>query len=166
MRHGPLVALFVILLMVAVSFVVGTSGALPERVASHFDATGLANGYMTRDGYRLFMLAFSLGFPLLMVALISWLPRLVPDLTNIPNRAYWFAPERRETTLATLEAYALRLGCLLTVMAGGVHWLVIRANGVAPPRLENAPFLALLGAFLAALTLWIVMLLRRFRKTP
>lgn len=156
--------LFVLLLIVVCFFIVGTSGALPERIASHFDASGSANGYMTRDGYRLFMLAFGVGFPLLLTALIAWLPRLVPNLINIPNRDYWLAPERRETTLTTLSVYGLWQGCLLTILLGGVHWLVIRANSVNPPTLENAPFIALLAAFSVSLMVWLLMLLRQFRK--
>ena len=157
--------LFALLLIVTCFFIISTSGTLPERVASHFDSAGAPNDYMTRDGYRVFMLAFGIGFPLLMVMLISWLPRLAPNLTNIPNRAYWLAPERRETTFAVLSAYALWLGCLLTIFLGGVHWLVVRANAVSPPRLENGPFLALLGAFFVALIVWIFLLVRQFRKT-
>lgn len=166
MRYRPLAFLFVMLLIAVCGLVVGTSGALPERVASHFDAAGLANGYMTRDDYRVFMLAFSFGLPLLVVALIGWLPRLAPNLINIPNRDYWLAPQRREAALATLDASALWLGCLLTAMAGGVHWLVIRANAVHPPQLENGPILALLGAFVAGLVCGIVVLMQRFRKIP
>jgi hypothetical protein len=166
MRYRPLALLFVMLLIAVCGLVVGTSGALPVRVASHFDAAGFANGYMTRDGYRIFMLAFSVGVPLLVVALIGWLPRLAPNLINIPNRDYWLAPERREAALAALDASALWLGCLLTALAGAVHWLVIRANAVDPPKLENGPLLTLLGAFVAGLVCGIVVLMQRFRKIP
>lgn len=165
MRNGPLVALFAVLLLAAGIFIIGSSGALPERVASHFDASGFANGYMTRDGYRIFMLAFGVGLPLLMVALISGLPRLMPGMINIPNRAYWLAPERREKTFVILDAFALWLGCMVAATVCGVHWLVIRANSVRPPQLDNMLLLGLLGMLFAALALWIFLLLRRFRKT-
>jgi hypothetical protein len=166
MHYRPLAFLFVMLLIAVCAGVAGTSGALPERVASHFNAAGLANGYMTRNAYRIFMLAFGFGVPLLVVALVGWLPRLAPNLINIPNRDYWLAPERRVATLAALDGCALWLGCLLTALAGGVHWLVIRANAVEPPRLENGLFVTLLGAFVAGLVCWIIVLLRRFRKIP
>ena len=164
MHHRPLALLFVMLLIAVCGIVAGSSGALPERVASHFGAAGAANGYMTRDAYRIFMLAFGFGVPLLVVALIGWLPRLAPNLINIPNRDYWLAPERRAATLAALDGCALWLGCLLTAMAGAVHWLIIRANAVNPPRLENGLLITLLAAFVVGLVCWIVVLLRRFRK--
>ena len=155
--------LLVLLLAACACFILVTSGALPERVASHFDGAGTANGAMTREGYRNFMLLFALGLPLLMIALIAWLPRLMPNQTNILNRGYWLAPERRAATFAVLSAYALWLGCLLTIFMGAIHWLLLRANAVNPPRLENTAFLLLLAAFAAVLALWIVMLVRRFR---
>jgi uncharacterized protein DUF1648 len=164
MLYRPLVFLFVMLLIAVSGVVAGTSGALPERVASHFSAAGLANGYMSRDAYRIFMLAFGFGVPLVVVALIAWLPRLAPNLINIPNRDYWLAPERREATLAALDACALWLGCLLTAMAGGVHWLIIRANAGTPPKLENSLLFTLLGAFVSGLVCWIIVLMWRFRK--
>ena len=164
-RRSGLSALFIVLLLANAVFIMATSSALPERVASHFGASGAADNYMTHDGYRNYMLAFAIGFPLLMVAAISRLPRLMPNLTNIPNRAYWLAPERRETTFAVLDSYALWLGCLLTLLLGGVHWLLLRANAANPPKLENGPFLALLAVFIAAVIWWAVMLLRHFRKT-
>lgn len=157
-------ALFVVLLIAAAAFVTSTADALPARVATHFDSGGTANGYMTRDGYRIFMLAFSVGFPLVLVALIAGLPRLAPNLTNVPNRDYWLVPERREAALAALRDHALWLGCLSIAVAAGVHDLIIRANAQTPPRLDNGLFIALLGAFCAGLVLWIFMLLRRFRK--
>jgi len=165
MRKHWLFTLFVVLLLANAFFIMTTSGALPERIASHFAASGDANDYMTRDGYRIFMLLFAVGFPLVMAALISCLAWLMPNITNIPNRAYWLAPERRETTFAVLSGYALWLGCLLVLLMGGVHWLLVRANAVNPPKLENGPFIALLLVFVAATILWTVMLLRRFRNT-
>jgi hypothetical protein len=118
---------------------------------------------MTRDGYRNFMLLFGVGIPLLMVALIAWLPRQLPKHINIPNRDYWLSPERREATYAALSASALWLGCLLTLFITGIHWLLIRANAFNPPRLESTPFLVVLAAFVIALVSWIVRLRRRFR---
>ena len=165
MQKSWLLALFIALLLTNAVFIIATAGALPERVASHFGTSGAANDYMTREGYRVYMLGFAIAFPLLIVAAISWLPRMMPNLTNIPNRAYWLAPERRKATFLILDAYALALGCLLTVLLGGAHWLLLRANAVQPPKLENGLFTALVVASIAAMVVWIVVLLRHFRVT-
>jgi serine/threonine-protein kinase len=163
-RKRGLISLFAGLLIAATWFVLNTTAELPAYVASHFRGDGLADGFMRRDAYRWFILVFAVGLPLLLVVLITYLPRRFPQATNIPNRDFWFAPERREQTLASLGQWALQLGCLFTLFACGVHWLVIQANARQPPRLANGPFLTMLVVFLVILGGWVVALLRRFRK--
>ena len=163
MSNRLLAIVFVVLMAAVAAFIVATSDSLPERVASHFDGAGAPNGYMTREGYRTFMLIFGIALPLLVAAVIGWLPRLAPSAVNIPNRTYWLAPERREETVNILAAYALRLGILMVVFLAGIHWLVLRANAAQPSRLESAPLLMLLAIFVVTLLWWIASLWRRFR---
>jgi len=163
MHRKLLTLVFVALLFAGAEFVMSTTATLPERVASHFGAGGQANGYMTRDGYRWFMLFFTVGFPALIVLAIGWLPRLIPQYTNLPNREYWLTPERRAQAFDFLTVHALWFGCLIEVFICSVHWRVVQANAQYPPQLANGPFLMSLGLFLAALAVWIIMLMRQFR---
>lgn len=163
MNQKFLTILFIALLFLGAAFVLSTTTALPDRVASHFGAAGLANGYMTRAGYRWFMLFFMLGFPAFVTLAIGWLPRLIPQYTNIPNRDYWLAPERRAQVFDFLTIHALWFGCLLLLFLCSVHWLVIQANARQPPQLANGSFVLALGAFLLGMATWAIMLMRRFR---
>jgi uncharacterized membrane protein len=43
---------------------------LPGRVATHFDASGQPNGWMSRTAHLRLMIAFGLGFPLFVPALV------------------------------------------------------------------------------------------------
>ncbi len=158
--------MFGVLLVGGAGFVLATSGALPEHVASHFDGRGQPNGWMTREGYRLFMLFFACGLPLVVVGVVSWLPRRYPRLTHVPHREFWLSQGEREHTFAYLSRHALVLGCVLVVFASAVHWLVVMANRLTPPRLDNAPLFAMLAAFVFALTIWAGMLYWRFRRRP
>jgi serine/threonine-protein kinase len=163
MYRKLLTLVFVALLFAGAGFVISTTAPLPERVASHFGAGGHANGYMTRDGYRSFMLFFTVGFPLFIVLAIAGLPRLMPQYTNLPNREYWLAPERRTQAFDFLTTHALWLGCLIEVFICSVHWSVIQANTHHPPQLANGPFLTSLGVFLGTLVVWTIMLMWQFR---
>jgi hypothetical protein len=154
---------FLLLLIVVGSFIAATTGQLPARVASHFGAGNLPNGWMSREGYLLFMLGFALVFPIVIVAAIGWLPRIAPRSINVPDREYWLDPSRREATLASLATYAYWLGCLLALFIVGVHYAVLVANASVPPRLPADLFWALMIGFLAALALWIGALVLRFR---
>ena len=134
---------FLAALVVAATFIAVTSSALPARVASHFVRGGEANGWMTRESYVAFILGVALGVPLFVATLIAWLPRAFAGAVNLPNRAYWFAPERREGTLASLAAFAWSFGAALALLLAGLHWTVVAANAHTPPRLEDGAVAAL-----------------------
>ncbi len=125
--------LFVLVLIAVGSFVVATTGHLTDPVATHFDRDFLANGWMTRDGYLRFTLAFATLVPIVVALAVGGLPRVAPRSVNIPNRDYWLAPERRATTLDGIAARACVLGALLAVFIAGVHALILRGecNGAA-----------------------------------
>jgi Domain of unknown function (DUF1648) len=155
---------FTLLLVLTAMSIFATSDALPQTVASHFGANGRANGWMSRDGYVLFMLCFSLGVPLFMVLTIGWLPRVMPRLINLPNRDYWLSGERRDEALGYLLAHAYRLGSVTLLFMLGLHLLVLDANTVQPPRLAGGLLVLLMVLLFAALGLWTLALLRRFRR--
>lgn len=145
-----------------VTAIVLTAERLPERVASHFDAGGVANGFMTRELYLAIVLALVVLLPALVAVLITTSMRHDPPRLNLPNRDYWLAPERRRATTDYLAAHAAWLAALVALLAVAVHLLVIRANRLDPPHLDAAPFLTVLLCFAVAIALWIAALLRRF----
>ena len=71
-------ALFLAALVATAAFVLATTPGLPDRVGTHFGPGGGADGWMTRDGYRLYMLAFVLLFVPFIVAMVGVLPRALP----------------------------------------------------------------------------------------
>jgi uncharacterized membrane protein len=144
--------------------IVATSGELPARVASHFGAGGRPNDWMARETYLAVMLGFAVALPVLLVASMTLLPRVAPRLVNLPNRDYWLAPARREASIDSLGAFGCGLGVLTALLLAGVHLLVVAAHRGGAPRLDERAFLTLVGIFLAAMGLLLVMLLRRFRK--
>lgn len=156
--------LFVLVLVVVPVLVFATTGALPERVATHFGPGGFANGWMTRDGYLAFMLAFTTLVPLVAVATTGFIPRLATSNRMIASREHWLAPERREATLATLANYACWMGIVLCGFLAGVHVLILRANAQAPAKLAESQLFALVAVLVAAIIVWTIALRVRFRK--
>ena len=156
--------LFVLALVIVPALVYATSGGLPDRVATHFGLGGVANGWMPRTGYVVFMLAFSALLPLVVVATSGLVPALTMSSRMVRNRDYWLAPERREATQGWLADHACWMGIVLILFLGGVHLLVVQANGRTPPQLAEAPLFVLLAALLVAIALWVITLHRRFRQ--
>lgn len=160
---GALVA-FICLIVFASVFVIYTTGYLPDTVATHFDGNNRANGWMSRRGYRLFMIAFMIGVSTFVSFAVGTLPAKFPQWTNLPNRDYWLAPARREESLRYLNAHGKRLGCLIVMMMLGMHYVILKANHVQPPALPVETFSSILIGFALVLIWWIVRLYRRFPK--
>jgi hypothetical protein len=157
---------FTLLVIGACAFVWLTSLGLPAVVASHFGATGVANGFMPRAFYIRFMLAFAIGMPVLIVVLSRWRFDSPGARLNLPNRDYWLAPERRHQTVSFLRQHMLRFGATLLVFLCYVHWLVVRANEAQPAHIPVAWLWGGVAAFVVATLIWLKSLLGRFRNLP
>jgi hypothetical protein len=154
---------FLWLLAAAGAFVWLTSRSLPDVVASHFEGDGFANGFSTRGVYVGLMLGFVLGLPALVVTAL-WHAMGSPGARiNLPNRDYWLAPERRDETVSWLRGHMVGFGYVLVLFLCYVHWLVVRANALQPPRLASSWMSVGLVAFVAFTLGWIRRLMRRFR---
>jgi uncharacterized membrane protein len=164
-RHSHRVtwAVFIALLLFAILFVTGTASELPPMVASHFDAGGQPNAFMTRGSYIRFVLCLCVGLPVLIVAILTVVYSRAREL-KLPNREYWMAPQRIDRTRSFLVAHAVWFGSLLVVLSCCIHWLELGANRQQPPHLPNQLFAACMIAFLIAMAAWIAALMFAFRR--
>jgi uncharacterized membrane protein len=153
---------FGLMLLFAILFVTRTAGDLPRLVASHFDAGGYPNAYMTRSGYTKFMLGMSIGLPIAIVALLTAVYSNAKDM-KLPNRDYWLAPERIAQTRSLLVNHGVWFGSTMVAMACYVHWLQLVAHRSSPPHLSNQLIGGGLIAFLLITFGWIAALLSAFR---
>ncbi|MDR0634321.1 MAG: DUF1648 domain-containing protein [Azoarcus sp.] len=148
-------------IVLAVFFVWITGGSLPPTVASHFDASGTADSFVSRGTYLAVMIVMVILVPL-MVAFAS---RVFPEnVLNIPNKSYWLSPERRAGSLAFISLWSQWCSIGVTVFFCYLHWLVVRGNGFTPPQLESIPMYGGSVVALVALTIGIVALVARFRR--
>jgi uncharacterized membrane protein len=164
----PRVSLFatIFLVVVAAVAIVATSAGLPDPVATHFGAAGRANGWMSRDGYVLFMLAMVVGLPLALLLSMVWLPGFAPRLVNIPHREQWLAGPARPAALASLAGFGAGFSTLTAAFMIGLHLLIVAANEVNPPVLPQQGFFWLLALFLLGIVLLLIALGLRFRRPP
>jgi hypothetical protein len=136
--------------------------ALPPQVASHFNAAGQPDDWMTRSAHLTLMTLIGLALPLGMLA-IFWGVRYLPaSIINLPHREYWLAPPRRSGAMETVFLFGLWFAVLQSLLFLGVHVLVIQANLAQPVQLSSLAWL-LLVAFLLAVVVWLSLLWRRFR---
>lgn len=140
---------------------------LPDRIATHFNGSGVPDGWMSRATLGFFDLVL-LAFVLLVVIGSAALTRVFPvSLINVPHRDHWFAPERRRQSHQRLFRHMMWLACVVVAFLIGVRHVVFLANlQPGPPRLSGMGIVSLMAAFLAALVVWIVRLYRLFPKPP
>jgi len=135
---------------------------LPDRLTSHFGASGLPNGWMSKPAF------FALYAAIVALAAFVGLyaPRSIakksPERINLPNKEYWLAPERREQTFAFFARSFAWYGCALLLILVLAMGLAIQANFSSPPRLATGPVLAVIGGFVVFNLLWVIQLLRHF----
>ncbi len=145
-------------------FVLLSSAALGPVVASHFAASGQANGFAPHAVYVNFMLGMLVVAPSLAV----FVPRLGINRPNarinLPNGAYWLAPERRQATIDTLCAHMAVFGTLLALFLTYVHSMVVEANQHVPPNLPADAFIKAMLGFVGAVAVWLALLFWRFRR--
>ena len=91
--------------LLAIAMIVGAwyYPQLPDTVASHFSASGEADGWMSRGGFIIFYAALMVFLYGTFVG-TGYLMRVLPDsYINVPNKNYWLAPVRREESKRFLE---------------------------------------------------------------
>ena len=140
-----------------------SASLLPERVAIHFAWGGAANGWASRLDSVLLTLGLDTLLFLTFWLSPAWLRRTPINWVNLPNRAYWLSPERREATIARFSERLWAFGTALFLFLLAVGLLTLEANRSDPVRLDEPLFLVALAFFLAYTLYWAVALARDFR---
>jgi uncharacterized membrane protein len=162
LQHGR--SLFGVLATCLVVLVLVTLRHLPPVVASHFDGSGVPNGWSSRSGYALLLLAVGALLPLGIIGLVNRLTRRGPERLNIPARDHWTRPEHSHEAVRRVRAYIWWLGCIMAGTAFSIHGLVVAAHAYQPPRLSTAGVVIVLSAGLLAMGAWITGWYRLLRR--
>lgn len=163
-RRELLVCLFV---QAAVAFfVTQSSHRLPERVATHFDGKGRADGWMTREDHARFMVGFTTG-ALLLLGGVFYGMRYVPEgFWNIPNRGHHLAQENRVKTFNHVFGSGLKLTAAVVAYFGILHLLILRANAKALPKFDGLGLALATCVLLGYLAVWLRSLYGFFSQVP
>jgi uncharacterized membrane protein len=158
----------VFLLLVFLGFLQARNfaAAMPGVMATHFGASGSANGWQTKGQFfivEIVMLAVCLLIGFGIPAIIAAAP---PSLVNLPNKEFWLAPVRRDHTLAVFRIQMTWFACALLTFLIVVNQLVFNANQSVPRHLNGPQFTMALLAFLGFVAMWTIRLISHFSKTP
>jgi uncharacterized membrane protein len=159
------IIIFAFLLLLATVQWAHWSPLLPTRIAVHFQGSGLASGWMPRETFLYLQVALFAFFALVSFGVPKILGMVPTSAINLPNKEYWFAPERRAGTVRYFAAQFGWIGCALVTLFIAIDDLIFRATLSTPQRLDNGRFLLALGIFLGFLALWIARMMIRFGRT-
>jgi uncharacterized membrane protein len=155
--------LFASALFVAIVEVLYFYPLMPERMAVHFNAAGVADGWGSRQN---FFMTFGIVFGLLTVlfAGISLIIRLLPDAwINLPNKNYWLAPERKKQTHDVITNQMLFVGAMTMLLMDGLMFLSFSANLSPNPAMPAEILWFMLTVFFAISIFSIIFIIRSFR---
>jgi uncharacterized membrane protein len=155
--------LFLGLIITALAQVFYYYPRLPQVVASHFDGTGAANGWSSRNLFFAIYLAM-IGLVFAVFVLVPrWLVNRDSFSLKIPNRDYWLAPERLAQTREFFCRNMMLMGVLHLLLTMVTIQLAILANLGQNPRLDTGIYWAL-GLYFVFLIAWLLNFHMHFRK--
>ena len=139
---------------------------LPNIMASHFAANGTPNGFQTKQAFFILMFVIlgtsvfvSFGVPRI-------LARQPAGRINLPNKAFWLAPERRHETVTFFRSQMGWFGCaILFVLLYGTS-LAINANLSPYHKFDSVSMLYVMIGFTLFTVIWSIFFIRHFYKTP
>ena len=140
------------------------SQVLPPRVASHFDAAGVANGWMERDAFVM-VYAGVIALMTVMFLGIGLMERLPDSAINLPNKPYWLDPSRRAATFAWMRGWSSLFGAGTLALMVGIMQLAANVNLGEAETLGDRAWV-LLGGFVAFAVALSVLMILRFAQKP
>jgi uncharacterized membrane protein len=136
---------------------------LPDVIASHFGARGKPDDWSSKQTFVAIMIALAAVLMLIFLAMGPILRRTPDSMINLPHKAYWLAPRRREHTIEAVVVMLRWVGVATLALLIGVNQLVMEANLHRDRTLSRASWI-LISGYLALVLFWSARLYGRFRR--
>jgi serine/threonine-protein kinase len=154
--------LFFAIILAGIAECIHDFSPLPERMASHFSASGMPNGWMTKSQFLLIYVVMLLPA----FAVEFWVSHSIASKSDarlrFPNKEYWLAPERRVETFGYFDGFFAWYGCALLFVEVFAMSLAMRANSETPPQLPTGPIVAVIAGFVLYNVAAVIAMFRRF----
>jgi uncharacterized membrane protein len=139
---------------------------LPDRMASHFDANGVPNGWSSKSSFTWNTLALGMGIPAFVIGIMYSIRFAPPKFLNVPNPTYWREPQNFRKACDCLFTSSLWFGSAFLVWQAFFSHTIAKANQLSPPHLDSGKVFLLTLPLLVFTFGWVIALLLRFLKTP
>jgi uncharacterized membrane protein len=155
---------FILLLLLCIGHAVYYYPFLPDRVASHFGASGRPDAWSSKESFaRIYFIV--IAFIAVLFPGIGLIFRKIPtSFINLPNKDYWLAPERSEETIAVLSRQFLWFGSATLLLLLGIFHQSFRVHLGKAQGLEHP--VASIVVYIVFTTLWSIALIVKFSRKP
>lgn len=137
---------------------------LPETMASHFDGSGQPNAFAAKTSQVAIIAIITILTNVIWLGIPKMLENLKLTMINLPNKDYWFAPERRAATIADLKTRFYLFGIASLIFMLIVNQLLINANLSKDHRLPTEIILPLLVIYFVGILFWIGSMLFKYMR--
>ena len=135
---------------------------LPDKIPSHITVTGEVDDYMVKSTFFILMLSTIFGTAVFLTLGSLLVLTKAPQLVNLPHKEYWFAPERKQETIAFVFMINLKLTIATTLMMMAIFQSIIWI-GIGSPVSPTTVIWTSTGLLCAYFLLIIIKLNRRFK---
>ena len=136
---------------------------LPARMASHFNARGVADGFASKADFVKVSAALVFGVSGLLVV-VGFAARCIPaSMMNLPNKDYWLSPPESRRARNWITGHMFWMANATVLFFIGMNDAVFRANLGGAPALGRS-FGVCFGLYCIFVVAWCVVSFWRFRK--
>jgi len=140
---------------------------VPDPLATHFGVGMQADSWSAKQSFFTSYALIEIGMLIILLVPVFLQKRIPTSMINMPNREYWFAPQRSEKTWVKVSTFALWMAAVTLAFLIAVAEVMFRANLANPtaPRL-GVSFAWVVGGFIVVMlagTLWFY---RQFSRIP
>lgn len=156
--------IFIILLALCIAQAVYYYPLLPDRVASHFGATGQPDAWSSKETFVKIYLVAVTGIAILFPSIGLMLRKIPPSLINLPNKDYWLSPERSQRTINVLSRQFLWFGSATLLLLLDIFHQSFKVHLGKVSALEHP--VASIAAYVVFTVLWSIFLIVKFLRRP
>lgn len=160
MNCRPARIIFIIVILLCLGQAIYYYPLLPDRVASHFGASGRPDAWSSKQSFvEIYLFAVAV-VALLFSGIGSLLRRTPSHMINLPNRDYWMAPARAEETIDFLSQQFLWVGSATLLLLLDIFHQAFMVHLARAGGLEHAVVSLVLYVVFTAI--WSIGLIRKF----